>query len=87
MLEIYRDVRYPVQRVDIARFFILFKHGGLYADLDTFPGLDRFSKVRLGLCKMLARGTKNHRYRPEWEIEVVVAQRRAIRFSYTYWRT
>ena len=32
---LYRDVRFPVQRVDVARFFILWKYGGLYADLDV----------------------------------------------------
>ena len=70
---LYRDVRFPVQRVDIARFFILFKQGGLYADLDTFPNMERYPLVSLGLCKMLARKTKTMRQKHEWETEVVVA--------------
>ena len=75
MQELYRDVRFVVQRVDVARFFIIYKRGGRYADLDTFPNLDRFPKVPLGMCKMLARETKALRHKPEWEIEVVVAEK------------
>ena len=37
--DLYNGVRYAVQRVDVARFFILFLYGGLYADLDVFPNL------------------------------------------------
>ena len=37
----YRNVRYTAQRAAVARFFILFKYGGLYADLDTFPNLEK----------------------------------------------
>ena len=72
---LYRDVRFAVQRVDVGRFFILYVHGGLYADLDTFPNLVRFPIVPLGLCKMLARKTPLLRQKPEWEIEVVVAEK------------
>ena len=70
---LYRDVRFPVQRVDVARFFILWKYGGLYADLDVFPNIDTFPLVPLGMCKMLARETKTMRQKHEWEMEVVVA--------------
>ena len=62
-----------MQRADVSRFFILFKYGGLYADLDVFPNLDNFPLVPLGLCKMLARDAKTMRYKPEWGMEVVVA--------------
>ena len=75
VLKLYRDVRFTVQRADIARFFILYQRGGLYADLDTFPNIDRFAQVPLGMCKMLARETKAMRNMPEWEIEVVVAEK------------
>ena len=70
---LYSGVRFPVQRVDVGRFFILFKYGGLYADLDVFPNLATFPLVPLGLCKMLARETPSMRHRHEWEIEVLVA--------------
>ena len=62
-----------MQRVDIARFFILYKYGGLYADLDVFPNLEKFPLVPLGLCKMLGRPTKSISSKLEWEIKVVVA--------------
>ena len=52
LITFYKDVRYHVQRVDIARFFILYKYSGLYADLDVFPNLEKFPLVLLGLCKM-----------------------------------
>ena len=48
---LYRDVRFPVQQAHVARFFILFMYGGLYADLDVFPNLGNFPQVPLGLCK------------------------------------
>ena len=35
--ELYENVRYPIMKVDIIRFIILHKYGGLYADLDTKP--------------------------------------------------
>jgi len=70
---LYRNVRFPVQRGDVARFFILFKYGGLYADLDVFPNLEKFPLVPLGLCKMVARSTPKMQRPPEWEIDVVVA--------------
>ena len=71
ILQLYLEVRYLVQRVDIARFFVLYLYGGLYADLDVFPNRDSFPQVSLGLCKMLSRAIGQ---RPEWEIEVVVAR-------------
>ena len=40
-----------------------------------FPNIDRFPKVPLGLCKMLARETPAMCHTPEWEIEVVVAEK------------
>ena len=52
---LYKQVRFNVQRVRVACFFILYKYGGLYADLDIFPNLEKFPLVPLGLCKMLAR--------------------------------
>ena len=70
---LYRNVEFPVQRVDVCRFYILFKYGGLYADLDVFPNLATFPLVPLGMCKVLARKTRFMRRRHEWEIELLVA--------------
>ena len=72
---LYRDVRFPVQRVRVACFFILFMYGGLYADLNTFPNREKFPMVELGLCKKATKplGEKSLiRRKHEWEIEVVV---------------
>ena len=51
----------------------MYKYGGLYADLDVFPNLEKFPLVSLGLCKMLAMPTKPKFCELEWEIKVVVA--------------
>jgi len=36
-LETYDNYKYPIQRVDAVRYFILHNQGGLYTDLDTYP--------------------------------------------------
>jgi mannosyltransferase OCH1-like enzyme len=33
----YDNYRYPIQRVDAARYFILHAYGGIYSDLDLYP--------------------------------------------------
>ena len=33
-IETFRSYPYPIQRVDVARYFILHKFGGMYIDLD-----------------------------------------------------
>ena len=71
---LYTTVRFPVQRVDVVRFFILYLYGGLYADLDVFPNRETFPLVPLGMCKMKARETPCNRNGHEWEIEVVVGR-------------
>lgn len=35
-LELYRYYPYEIQRVDCIRYFILFRYGGLYADMDYY---------------------------------------------------
>lgn len=34
LLERYRTYPYPIQRVDVARYLMLYRHGGVYVDLD-----------------------------------------------------
>ncbi len=34
-IETYRDYPYNIQRVDAARYFILYEYGGIYSDLDV----------------------------------------------------
>ena len=36
--KLYFNADYLIMRVDIARFLILESHGGIYSDLDCFPG-------------------------------------------------
>lgn len=38
--DLYNSVRFSIMKVDIIRFIILHKFGGLYADLDTLPRCD-----------------------------------------------
>ena len=67
---LYKEVRFLVQRVDIARFFILYLYGGLYADLDVLPNREVYPQVTLGLCKMPSRAVSQP---PQYEIEMVIA--------------
>ena len=73
VLELYTDVRFALQRVHVARFVILFVHGGLYANLDVFPQLEMFPEVSLGLCKVLAKPTRTMRAKHEWATKLLVA--------------
>jgi len=41
--ELYDNVRYKIMKVDIIRFIILDKYGGIYIDLDCYP---KCSKVK-----------------------------------------
>jgi len=34
-VKVYDGYRYPIQRVDAVRYFILLKYGGIYLDLDV----------------------------------------------------
>jgi mannosyltransferase OCH1-like enzyme len=39
--EMYYSVRHLIMRVDIIRFLILHKYGGIYLDLDIIPNIDK----------------------------------------------
>ena len=67
---LYKEVRFLVQRVDIARFFILYLYGGLYADLDVLPNRQVYPQVTLGVCQMPSRAVRQP---PQYEIEMVIA--------------
>ena len=63
--DLYNSVKYSIMKVDIIRFLILHKHGGLYADLDTKPK-----------CKTLKSSTfitayKVGQKREHYEMEVI----------------
>src|SRR5690606_15288628 len=36
-LETYDSYPYDIQRVDVVRYFLLYKYGGIYSDLDIAP--------------------------------------------------
>jgi len=36
-LPIYDCYKYPIQRADAVRYFILYEYGGIYSDLDLYP--------------------------------------------------
>tara|TARA_R110001632_G_scaffold2768_3_gene12198 strand:+ start:1935 stop:2672 length:738 start_codon:yes stop_codon:yes gene_type:complete len=42
--ELYNSVRYPIMKVDIARFLILGVYGGLYLDMDCYPVCPHINK-------------------------------------------
>ena len=56
LLYIYTSYQFDIQRADVARYMILYQHGGLYADIDTecFRPVDAlFKNVSIGLFKWL----------------------------------
>jgi len=48
--KMYNSVRYPIMKADIMRFLILYKHGGLYSDLDVLPLKNKYSFDKLSFC-------------------------------------
>jgi len=46
--QMWKDVRYPIMRVDIVRFIILYHYGGFLCDLDVFPVEKNLNKVIKG---------------------------------------
>lgn len=44
-LEKFDSYKYPIQRADAIRYFILYEYGGVYVDLDIAPKLKQFSKL------------------------------------------
>jgi mannosyltransferase OCH1-like enzyme len=42
--KMYYSVKYSIMKVDIIRFIILHKYGGLYADLDIYPNIDKLKQ-------------------------------------------
>ena len=43
----YKSYFYGIQRADLARLIILYHEGGIYADLDVFPGDRKIEELRL----------------------------------------
>jgi mannosyltransferase OCH1-like enzyme len=47
--EVYNKVKYPVMKIDMIRFLILHKEGGLYLDMDIEPKIDTLKESDLVL--------------------------------------
>lgn len=67
--KMYYSVKYDIMKVDIIRFLILHKYGGLYADLDIFP---KIKKLR---DKDLIISYKKGQKREHFEMEVVQSKK------------
>ena len=58
--DVYKNVRYPVMRVDLGRWLILHCYGGLYADCDTEPNRQFYKQVELALPRIDKPKVKRH---------------------------
>ena len=63
--DFYYNVKYDIMKVDIMRFLILHKYGGLYADLDTQPLIKTLKSSTLIFAYKI--GLKRQHY----EIEII----------------
>ena len=70
VLEVYVNARYPIMRADIGRILVLYKYGGLYADLDILPNRERYEQCSFGIARMRARKPAQ---KWEWEMELLVS--------------
>ena len=50
----YVKVRYPIQRVDMARIAILHFYGGLYSDMDVIPNRYEYPRQQFAVCAVPA---------------------------------
>jgi len=76
--EMYENVREKVQKVDIVRFIILHRYGGIYVDLDVFPNFKKFrvkeikenppKQKRMGFAVQVRDG------KPFYEMEFIHAE-------------
>tara|TARA_R110002020_G_C16259563_1_gene770378 strand:- start:399 stop:1076 length:678 start_codon:yes stop_codon:yes gene_type:complete len=48
---LYYSCKYEIMKVDIIRFLILYKYGGLYADLDVIPVIKEFPESSFAVSK------------------------------------
>jgi len=63
----YENVRFPIQKVDIMRFLILHKYGGVYLDLDIIPNIDKLKNYSFA-CSYIFTHKNNKKL---YEIEVL----------------
>ena len=69
--EMYKDCRYPVMRVDMARILILHFYGGLYSDMDVWPNRSTYKRQPFAVCAVPAGLTaKENAY---FDMEVLIS--------------
>mgnify|MGYP003627865559 CR=1 FL=1 len=70
----YYSVKYPIMKVDIARFLILYQFGGLYVDLDVVPNTNKDfieDKEKLHMCNYLWTHKNMVKTEKESDLEMV----------------
>jgi len=65
-IDLYNNVKYPIQQVDIIRFIILHYYGGLYLDMDCYPVVEELKDDRI----FRVADTQTNPKKP-YEIEVI----------------
>lgn len=63
--ELYNSVKYKIMKVDIVRFLILHKYGGLYLDMDIVPNIDSVNDGDFKIAYKIAPKRKHY------EMEVI----------------
>jgi hypothetical protein len=67
--DLYYSVKYLIMRVDIIRFLILHKEGGMYSDLDVIPKIEKLKDSPLCLAWKVSPKKK------WWEMEVLQSEK------------
>tara|TARA_A100000171_G_C2106266_1_gene132481 strand:+ start:393 stop:1022 length:630 start_codon:yes stop_codon:yes gene_type:complete len=63
--ELYNNVKYPIMQVDIIRFIILHKYGGLYIDMDCIPNIEKLDNDNFRISYKIGKKRKHY------EMEVI----------------
>lgn len=61
--DLYDNVKYPIMKVDIIRFLILHKYGGLYIDMDCIPNIKKLDDDNFKVAYKI--GKKRQHYEME----------------------
>ena len=61
--ELYYNVKYPIMKVDIVRFLILHRYGGIYIDMDCIPVIKKLKESDFVVA--YKKGLKREHYEME----------------------
>lgn len=70
--DMYENCRFDIMKVDIMRFLILHKHGGVYLDLDISPKIDMLKEYPFASSTKIIENKKGKR--KIYEIEVLQSE-------------